>query len=555
MISKFENYVNIIIERTGFSRSEILILMEEKKAELKDLISDEAALFIIAKENGININENVEISIMDITQSMRTIVLYGRVKLIYPIHSFENRNGELGFFGIFILHDHTGDIRVIAWNDHIKLFEQKDFRRNTLVKILSATAKYDRYNNLELHLGRFSRVILNPEDIDPKKYPIISETVSKVSDIKSIDEGLISLEGKIVQIFPITKYETFSGKVSYIISIDFIDDSGMIKITFWGKDSNKIQNFKPKDNIKITNLITHRNRVNNLIELYATPATRISISEKDVCFKLEYFEKVSDLNNIDGLTNFKGYISNIDNIVKIRTKSGRQNYFLNFFVGDEKNSIRITIYGESAFFYYKILKLGCEITLQNVLVKYNKKIRRHEAIFLNCSSLEINTTSRKPILESSEMKYSSIVSIKNLGYYKIKGFISKVISKIYFYEACGKCNKKFENCNTYSHKKERPITRMIINMMIDDETASIRTAFIGNIAEKLLRKKTQDVIMIHHPERYLNQLIGKNIVLTGPTRFNDYTGQYELIVKQFYFVQFNSRLNDYIKTIYLSISE
>ena len=47
---KTEAYINKIIEDTGLSKKEIQTLVEEKKEELKGLISDEGALFVIAKD-------------------------------------------------------------------------------------------------------------------------------------------------------------------------------------------------------------------------------------------------------------------------------------------------------------------------------------------------------------------------------------------------------------------------------------------------------------------------------------------------------------------------
>ena len=79
---KTEVYVNKIIEGTGLTRKEIQNLVEEKKLELKGLISDEGALFIIAKELGVDVkNENnnvlkdIEINIADITLNMKNIIL------------------------------------------------------------------------------------------------------------------------------------------------------------------------------------------------------------------------------------------------------------------------------------------------------------------------------------------------------------------------------------------------------------------------------------------------------------------------------------------------
>ncbi|MCK4237783.1 MAG: DUF2240 family protein, partial [Candidatus Lokiarchaeota archaeon] len=58
-MSENEEYINKIIQKTGLSKKDIQKRMEEKKLALKGLISDEGALFIVAKELGVEIqNKN-----------------------------------------------------------------------------------------------------------------------------------------------------------------------------------------------------------------------------------------------------------------------------------------------------------------------------------------------------------------------------------------------------------------------------------------------------------------------------------------------------------------
>jgi len=78
---KTDIYINKIIEGTGLTRKEIQDLVEDKKNELKGLISDEGALFIIAKELGVDVKsenkdflKDIEIKISDITHNMKNIM-------------------------------------------------------------------------------------------------------------------------------------------------------------------------------------------------------------------------------------------------------------------------------------------------------------------------------------------------------------------------------------------------------------------------------------------------------------------------------------------------
>ena len=54
-MGKLEKFYNKIIEETGLAKEDIQKAVQEKKEELKGLISDEGALFIIGKEFGVDL--------------------------------------------------------------------------------------------------------------------------------------------------------------------------------------------------------------------------------------------------------------------------------------------------------------------------------------------------------------------------------------------------------------------------------------------------------------------------------------------------------------------
>ena len=54
---KSELYIKKILKNTGLTRKEIQDMVENKKVELKGLISEEGALFIIARELGVDVKE------------------------------------------------------------------------------------------------------------------------------------------------------------------------------------------------------------------------------------------------------------------------------------------------------------------------------------------------------------------------------------------------------------------------------------------------------------------------------------------------------------------
>ena len=299
-----EDYINKIIEETALTRKEIEDLVKEKKIELRGLISDEGALFIIAKELGVDVKDenkeilkDIEINISDITLNMKNIVLIGRIKEIYRIHEFNKGDGGIGHVGSFLLHDKSGDTRVVLWDEHTKIFENPNFEINELVKILNGNAKEGRYGDIEIHIGKFGKLILSPEDVDYNKYPKIKSTVTPIDAI-SLSLPSVSIEGKIIQKTPLNLYTKKDGAPGKVRSITLIDSTGIIRITFWNDDTEKLNDYEIGNFISITHLNPRLSNIDSkTIELFANKNSLINKKDKKLIIESKLVDNIKLLQN------------------------------------------------------------------------------------------------------------------------------------------------------------------------------------------------------------------------------------------------------------------
>ena len=198
------------------------------------------------------------------------------------------------------------------------------------------------------------------------------------------------------------------------------------------------------------------------------------------------------------------------------------------------------------------------------MIKYSSFSKRNEVSFIGNYTLEVIDLKLNNLISGTSMKdgvkrnftgqYTSIGSIDSAGTYEIKGFIAKEINKITLYEACTNCFKKIDNCTC--EKKEESKYRMIFNLTIDDESATIRTTFIGDIAERFLGENT-DVILkikdtpdfVKYLEKKSADLLGKDIVIRGKAKYSDYTSAYEIVAFDFQDLNISEELEKTIKEI------
>ncbi|MFX0104938.1 MAG: DUF2240 family protein [Candidatus Hodarchaeota archaeon] len=568
---KTEIYVNKIIEDTGLTRKEIQNLVQDKKSELKGLISDEGALFIIAKELGVDIkNENkdilkeIEIFINDITQNMKNINIFGRIKEIYNVNSFKKSDGSKGFVGSFLIHDNTGDARVVLWDDQVKVFNESNFEKNELIKIINGNAKKGKFGNIEIHVGRYGQIVLSPEDVDYKKYPKIT---FKSIDIKDINLNLksISIEGKIIQLSPIREFTRKDGEYGRVRSLILLDSTGSIRVTFWNEDTEKLNIVEIDDVVLITNLNPRLSTLDSkTIDLNANRTTDITKKSKEFDIKGAHIKNIKALQNSRGIVSFEGIITSIDDVKKISLKSGEDVSLLGFIVSDDTDGIRVTLWREKAEEYSDLLSAGQGLSLKNVLIKYSNFSNRNEISLINESILELKNLEIKN-LKSVELSnkekgtsfsgnYAKIDAINTPGTIEIKGFIAKDLNNITVYEACKNCFKKVENCTC--GESDDTEFRMIVNLIIDDGTGSIRTSFIGELAEKIIGVKTNNIVQIKETpefEKFLekksSEFLGKDIIIKGRAKFSDYSNSYEISAYDFKDVNIDEELDRVMKKI------
>lgn len=555
-MSENEEYINKIIQKTGLSKKEIQKRMEEKKIALKGLISDEGALFIVAKELGVEIqnknkltSEKIEIKISDISLNMKNLSLIGRIREIYPINNFTRKDGTLGLVGSFLLHDSTGDIRIVLWDEKTKIIENDYFQKNELVKIINANVKIGRYKEKEVHIGRNGRIILSPDDVDYKKYPEIKEQVISIKDI-NLNLRSITIAGEISQIYPKHEFKRNDGEIGKVRSLIIGDSTGIITVTFWNQDVEKLSDYNMGDFVNISNLYPKQNNRNpEKIDLNFGKNSQI---RKEKITKMEKkFLKIELLQKSQGFVNFQGIITQIDNLKKVKLKNNEEISLLNFFVSDDTDAIRVSLWRDTAEKFSDILKLGDGVSLKNVLIKFNSFSSRNEVSFTTTSEIDkidleiqdVKKISQDYLTQQTDKtkfsgKYTKISEINSSGRFEVKGFIAKEISNITVYNSCPDCFKKVENC-TCDIKKDF-IPRMILNLILDDESGTIRGSFIGDLAEKILGVKTSDLVLIKETpefEDYLKKisekLLGKEIIIKGKCKFNDFSNNYEINVYDF----------------------
>ncbi len=286
---------------SGFSEAELEKQVESKVKEFGGFMSEQGILFVIAKENGIylqssDINEQLykefeeeidyddfTIDISEIKEDMTNIVLLGKMLQIYETREFTRKDGTPGIVGSFLLGDISQTIKVILWDDKVNITNNEFFRKNELIRIIGGYYRMGRDSNLEVHLGKKSRIVLSPQNVsknaerklnnleyDQNQIDSPQKLTSKIKDLIERYKYIKIIQG-LIQIEEFKEVNTKSGEKTFLLKVILSDESKEIRVIIWGM--NAIECLKVLSNgdfVEITNLAVKQNTYTDEKELLFT---------------------------------------------------------------------------------------------------------------------------------------------------------------------------------------------------------------------------------------------------------------------------------------------
>jgi uncharacterized protein YlaI len=188
--------INKIKEHTNLTDKEIEKQIESKIKEFSGLLSKTGAIYIVAKENGINLikNSNKELKIESLEPNMNNINIKGKIINISNIRTFK-RNGKEGKVVNITIADDTSSLRLSLWNEDVEKIN--DIKINEFYELKNCYTKKDNLGLSELRLTKKS-TIKKTEDIDFKVISKQNNNIKKPNkySFKNIKEGDI-IETKI----------------------------------------------------------------------------------------------------------------------------------------------------------------------------------------------------------------------------------------------------------------------------------------------------------------------------------------------------------------------
>jgi len=204
----FNSLVAELENKTNLKKDNILNLVDKKYLEMKDLITKEGAIYLVARELGVDLPENTRgrSPIKNITPGMRNVNVIGRIFRISRIKEFIKSNGIAGRVSNIFIGDNTGFIRIPLWDEQVKLLEENIISLDDIIQVNNGLARENTFGDVEISLGRFGSINPLEDYVELPSTEDLSKMVFNVStertDISSvISGGNFEIKGTVVQVF------------------------------------------------------------------------------------------------------------------------------------------------------------------------------------------------------------------------------------------------------------------------------------------------------------------------------------------------------------------
>ena len=279
-MSEFEDLLSKLLEKAPeLSRSVIEERINEKKDKIgSGYLTDQGALFLVASDLGVSLQESqkIEIALKDLFIGAKEVTLQSRVLNLSPAKQFIKKDGTPFFLRTMTVYDSNSRVSVKLWDEKATLPEIENLKPGDLVKIIKAYVKSDLTGAPTINIG-------SGGTIEPTKstsnIPLIDSITIDASLVKEDQKDLV-VTGNVSGVISLLEFTNSKGQPSTALKFRMkgVNDN-LVSVVLWGKDESIL----PKmisSNAKIKLYGVRTKTGNQGLEIHGSDATVIEVEGK-----------------------------------------------------------------------------------------------------------------------------------------------------------------------------------------------------------------------------------------------------------------------------------
>ena len=428
--------------------------------------------------------------IRDLTEG-NLVNIIGVVKGLSQISSFKRANGTQGQVMRIRLADDTGRVRAVLWDDQVK--SVKDTKRGDVLEIEGGQVRRGLGNVLEVHVGGFGQVkFLKDSELSEYSIPVLT----KIGDLR-LEMNDVDVLGRIIEVGQIREFERRSGGVGRVGSLYVMDETGSTRVTLWDAKADVLDEVSLDDVILVEGGYT-REGLGGVVELNLGSMSTLTVNpEREEVQSLPHFSSnaiaIGELNVGMRSIIVEGDVMEDPEVRDVTTRDGAEIRLASLRIRDESGEIGVTLWRDLA---EKVdgLTAGSRLRIKNAYVKMgffgDLELSSGRTTELELLS-EGEVTSDREIDLVNDLGIEKIQSVREEESTEVQGRIMEVNSNSKVFPSCPNCMKRVreegegwvcESCGEIP----QPVPRLIVEVVVEDDSGSINSVFSGAVAEKLL---------------------------------------------------------------------
>lgn len=250
-----DSIMESVVAGSGKTHEEIAQMVADKRKRFEGLLTDSGALFMIARELGIELEleRNLPAGGMKLSQleaGMQNVDLVARAMHIFAPKEFE-KNGKRGVLCNMVVADSSAEMRLTLWHRDVKKLEDLCAERGAIVALKGCrVGTYNGKAQLDLGFGGdFSLAGASSE-----RLPECTAGPCKLSELTAGQQN-VDVYALVGRVFGERGFEK-EGKKGKVVNFEVADEGAVVRAAAWNEIADSAKKLKEGDLIKIEGAYT-----------------------------------------------------------------------------------------------------------------------------------------------------------------------------------------------------------------------------------------------------------------------------------------------------------
>ncbi|QQG48295.1 MAG: hypothetical protein HY247_05965 [archaeon] len=277
---------DLLSQRPELSREELSRRIEEKKKTVgAGYLTDQGALFLVAGEMGISLRKDetgADLRIKDLYIGANDVTVVARVLAVYPISSFNKKEGGEGKYKRLVLFDGSQTARMTIWEEGIEEVEKLNLQTDMPVRVMSGYVKQGLDGKPNLNLGKRGKVEVVEDQKVLARIPELSSSMEKTPKLDK-EEHFVALQFVVSSEPRYSEFTRADGSGGSLFQFGVEGGRGEVRVVVWSPSARP--ELKRGDRVVVTNVRARRSSSGEY-EVHGDAGSAIIIGQKAERMKL-----------------------------------------------------------------------------------------------------------------------------------------------------------------------------------------------------------------------------------------------------------------------------